>query len=51
MTGLDADGVAREFFPDGRHQVICVVNIGHPAENAWRERLPRLSFEETVAVL
>lgn len=51
MTGLDADGVSREFFPDGRHQVICVINVGRPAEGAWRERLPRLPFEDAVSVL
>jgi 3-hydroxypropanoate dehydrogenase len=51
MTGLDADGVSREFFPDGRHQVICVINVGRPAEDAWRERLPRLPFEDAVSVL
>lgn len=51
MTGLDADAVSREFFPDGRHQVICVINVGRPAEDAWRERLPRLPFEDAVSVL
>lgn len=51
MTGFDADAVAREFFPDGRHEVLVIVNIGHPAEGAWRERLPRLDFDEVVTVL
>lgn len=51
MTGLDADAVSREFFPDGRHHVLAVVNVGHPAENAWMDRLPRLPFEEAVTLL
>jgi 3-hydroxypropanoate dehydrogenase len=51
MTGLDADAVTREFFPDGRHQVLAVVNIGHPAENAWMDRLPRLPYEDAVTIL
>lgn len=51
MTGFDAEGVAREFFPDGRHEVLVIVNFGHPAEGAWRERLPRLDFDEVVTVL
>mgnify|MGYP006190080933 CR=1 FL=1 len=51
MTGLDADAVTREFFPDGRHQVIAVVNVGHPAENAWMDRLPRLPYEDAVTLL
>lgn len=51
MTGFDGAGVAREFFPDGRHEVLCIINFGHPAEGAWRERLPRLEFDEVVSVL
>jgi 3-hydroxypropanoate dehydrogenase len=50
MTGFDADGLGEEFFPDGRHRVIAVVNIGRPApEGAWFERLPRLPYDEVVA--
>jgi 3-hydroxypropanoate dehydrogenase len=48
MGGFDADGVAAEFFPDGRHRVLLVVNIGHPAQSAFRPRLPRLDFDEVV---
>ena len=51
MTGLDADAVTREFFPDGRHQVLAVVNIGRPAEGAWMDRLPRLPYEDAVTLL
>ncbi|WP_068398957.1 malonic semialdehyde reductase [Kribbia dieselivorans] len=51
MTGFDADAVSKEFFPDGRHQALVVVNIGRPAENAWFDRLPRLPYDEVVAAV
>jgi 3-hydroxypropanoate dehydrogenase len=28
---------------------VLVVNIGHPGENAWFPRLPRLDHDEVVA--
>ncbi|MBC8994629.1 malonic semialdehyde reductase [Micromonospora chalcea] len=51
MAGFDAVGVEREFFPDGRHRVLLLMNIGRPAPDAWRERLPRLPYEEVVSTL
>ncbi|MFD1507008.1 malonic semialdehyde reductase [Georgenia yuyongxinii] len=51
MTGFDADAIAREFFPDGRHRVLVAINMGKPAENAWHDRLPRLGFDEVVKAL
>ncbi len=48
MGGFDADGVSREFFPDGRHRALLVVNIGHPAEGSYRPRQPRLDYEDVV---
>jgi 3-hydroxypropanoate dehydrogenase len=48
MTGFDADGINTEFFGDGRHSVLAVVNIGRPGEGAWFGRLPRLDYEEVV---
>lgn len=48
MTGFDAAGVEREFFPDGTHRVLAVVNVGRPAENAWLDRLPRLDYDEVA---
>jgi 3-hydroxypropanoate dehydrogenase len=48
MTGFDADGLNAEFFPDGRYRSILVVNIGHPGENPWFGRLPRLPHEDVV---
>ena len=32
MTGFDAPALAEEFFPDGEHRVLAVVNIGEPGE-------------------
>jgi nitroreductase len=51
MTGFDADAVSREFFPDGRHRALVVVNIGHPAEDAWQGRLPRLDYDDVVTTV
>ncbi len=51
MGGFDAAGVARELFPDGRHQVLLVVNIGHPGEGAFRPRQLRLAYDEVVATV
>jgi 3-hydroxypropanoate dehydrogenase len=48
MAGFDADAVSQEFFPDGRHRVFLVVNLGHPAEASYRSRQPRLAFDEVV---
>ncbi|MBB5872130.1 3-hydroxypropanoate dehydrogenase [Allocatelliglobosispora scoriae] len=48
MAGFDNAGVDREFFPDGRHRSLLLVNIGRPGPDAWDERLPRLGFDETV---
>jgi 3-hydroxypropanoate dehydrogenase len=41
-------GQFNEFFPDGRWKSFLVVNIGHPGENAWRERLPRLNAPDVI---
>jgi 3-hydroxypropanoate dehydrogenase len=51
MTGFDADGVSREFFPDGKHRALMVVNIGRPGEGAWFDRLPRLAYDEVVTTV
>ncbi len=48
MAGFDADGIDAEFFPAGRWHTILVVNIGHPGENPWFDRLPRLDQAEVV---
>ncbi|GAA4612460.1 malonic semialdehyde reductase [Saccharopolyspora hordei] len=51
MTGFDAAGINEEFFPDGTQQVLVVVNIGKPGENAWFPRLPRLDYDEVVTAV
>jgi 3-hydroxypropanoate dehydrogenase len=49
MTGYDAAGLDAEFFPGGRYKSILVVNIGHPGENPWYGRLPRLDHEDVIS--
>ena len=49
MTGFDAAGLDAEFFPDGRFKSFLVINIGHPGESPWRDRLPRLAHEDVVS--
>lgn len=51
MGGFDADGLAKEFFSDGRHKPLLVVNIGQPGEGAFQERLPRLDYNEAVTTI
>jgi nitroreductase len=51
MTGFDPAGVDAEFFPDGRHRSLVLVNIGRPGENAWYDRDPRLDYDEVVTTV
>lgn len=51
MTGFDAEGVAKEFFPGGGHEVLAVVNIGKPGPDAWRPRNPRLDYDQVVTTV
>lgn len=48
MKGFDAAAIDKEFFDDGRWRSILLVNIGHPAEDAFRERSPRPTYEQAV---
>jgi 3-hydroxypropanoate dehydrogenase len=48
MAGFDKAGLDAEFFPDGRFRSILIVNIGHPGENPWFDRLPRLDHADVV---
>ena len=43
------EGIDREFFADGNWTTILVVNIGHPGENPWFDRLPRVPEEQAIA--
>ncbi|MFQ4149286.1 malonic semialdehyde reductase [Arthrobacter sp. LAPM80] len=51
MTGMDAAGIDAEFNADTSRTTIMVVNLGKPAEDASRARLPRLSFETATETL
>ncbi|MGW4272655.1 malonic semialdehyde reductase [Streptomyces seoulensis] len=51
MTGFDADGINAEFFSDGEHSVLAVVNMGKPGENAWFDRSPRLTYDQVVTTI
>jgi 3-hydroxypropanoate dehydrogenase len=51
MEGFDAAGVDQEFFPDGRHRTMLVMNLGYPAPNAYKPRQPRLDYDEVVTTV
>jgi len=48
MGGFDARGIDEEFFAGTHWRSFMVVNVGHPGENAWYDRLPRLELDEVV---
>ena len=48
MAGFDPAGIDAAFFPDGRFRSILVVDIGHPGEDPWFGRLPRLDHDDVV---
>jgi 3-hydroxypropanoate dehydrogenase len=48
MGGFDAKGIEDEFFAGTGLRALLVVNIGHPGENAWYDRLPRLHHDQVV---
>jgi 3-hydroxypropanoate dehydrogenase len=51
MTGYDAPALEAELFPEGDRRLLAVVNIGRPGPGAWRERLPRLAYEQVVTTI
>jgi 3-hydroxypropanoate dehydrogenase len=48
MAGFDSAALDADFFPDGRWKSILVVNIGHPGEDPWLDRLPRLNHQDVI---
>ncbi len=48
MGGFDAAGLDEEFFEGTGWKSVLVVNIGHPGEDAWYDRLPRLAHDQVV---
>lgn len=49
MGGFDAEGIDREFFAGTTWKSHLVVNVGHPGENPWFPRLPRVSVDDALA--
>jgi 3-hydroxypropanoate dehydrogenase len=51
MSGFKADLVEREFFPEGRHRVTLLVNLGYADASLGRARGARLDFDEAARIL
>ena len=51
MEVFDATGPAQEFFPDGRHRTLLVMNLGYPAQDAHKPRQPRPDYDEVVTTV
>ena len=52
MLGFNADSLDEDFFAGTSLKSICVINLGKPGVDAWREpRLPRLDFAEAVSIV
>ena len=51
MTGFDSEAINKEFFGDGEHKILAVVNIGKPGPDAWFPRSPRLAYNDVVTTL
>jgi 3-hydroxypropanoate dehydrogenase len=51
MLGIDAAGIDADLLSGTNLRTVMVVNIGKPGENAWFDRLPRLSYESVTTVL
>lgn len=51
MLGFNKAGVNAEFFPDGRHQSVVLINVGHVHPEGNAPRQGRLEATEAVTVL
>jgi len=51
MSGFDADGVAREFFPDQDVRVNFICNLGYGDDSQLMERLPRFDFDDVSRIV
>lgn len=51
MAGFDSAGLDADLLAGTSLRSFLVVNVGHPAENAWFDRLPRLSPDDAVVTL
>ena len=50
MNGDDAEALARAFFPEQDVEILLVINVGRPTDDAFQKRNPRLTFEEAYRV-
>jgi len=48
MAGFDGPAIDEDFFAGTTWKTHLVVNIGHPGESPWFDRLPRLDTETAV---
>jgi len=48
MAGFDAEGVDADFFGGTDWHALLVVALGHPDEESYRPRMPRLAAEDVV---
>jgi 3-hydroxypropanoate dehydrogenase len=51
MGGYDADGIDNDLLAGTGWRSVLVVNIGRPTQDAWRDRLPRLGYDDVVRTL
>jgi 3-hydroxypropanoate dehydrogenase len=51
MGGYDAQGIDDDLLAGTGWRSVLVVNLGHPSEDAWLDRLPRLDYDEVVRSL
>jgi 3-hydroxypropanoate dehydrogenase len=51
MSGFNADGVKREFFPDGAIEPNFLCNLGYGDRSSLHPRSPRLGFDEACRIL
>lgn len=51
MSGFDAEGVKKEFFPDQNVQVNFLCNLGYGDPASLYPRNPRLDFDEVCEIL
>ena len=51
MSGFDAAGVNKEFFPDGKVKANFICNLGYGDPEGVMPRSPRFAFEEFCTIL
>ena len=51
MLGVDAAGIDADLLAGTNLRTVMVMNIAKPGDNAWFDRLPRISYDSAVTVL